>query len=405
MWKMSWALRYLRLISRKMKKLLPFLSLIILASCGGKGSASLDQTENNFENLSFTIDTVMIDSKGEFLYLSEGLGRSYLTSDGKKIYNLNQKLPRLEVIDLNSLELTETIAMEREGPSGIGTYDFFDGIQILENGEVFIFAWQEIVRLSSDRKSVEKFRFSAANLTGDSLKGDEEIRYEGLISDDGAHFFTFYGKSAEPSSRLGLAIINLEEMNLRKVYLPIFHELKKYEIRTEKEPYAKYPYVYVEPIHLIQFRNDLLVSSSPINELYQVNIESGIYEHFTFTSALTANRVEINYPTEATTGAGTTESVWDRWKQVSFYQMNWDEKTKLFWRLTNKTYMSYDNTYSTETNLTFFDEALNQLGETSLPKNLKTIGRQFIAQGMYWQFLNQNDEIAFVRLKPNFSER
>jgi hypothetical protein len=64
--------------------------------------------------------------------------------------------------------------------------------------------------------------------------------------------------------------------------------------------------------------------------------------------------------------------------------------------------MSYDNTYSNEVYLTFFDREFNQIGEVRLPDKWKIIGGKYISQGMYWQFINVNDEAAFVRLKPNF---
>lgn len=384
-----------------MRYFIPLLYLFILASCR---NGAPEKSESQVE-ITFTIDTVMIDSKGYFLYLSAALGRSDLANDGKTVYNLNQKIPQLEVIDLSLLELVDTIPMEREGPAGIGTSSIYDGIQVLENGEVFIFAWTEIVRLSSDRKSVEKYRFTSQNLRGDPLNADEEVRYEGLISEDGTQFFTFYGKADQPSSRLGLAIINMEEMSLKKVELPLFEELIPYEIQTEKEPYAKYPYVYVEPIHLTEFENHLLVSASPFNELYKLDLASYTYQHLTFNASLTEDRAEVNYPTATSSSAGTTESVRDRWKQISFHKMNWDEKTELFWRISYKVFMSYDNDYSNETYMTFFDKEFKHMGEIRLPDEWIIIGGKYISQGMYWQFINVDDEAAFVRLRPNFSNQ
>ena len=377
------------------------LTIILLVAVFGCETKESENSKSQME-ITYSIDTVMIDSKGHFLYLSESLGRSFLAKDGKTLYNLNQKLPQLEVIDLSLMELVDTIPMEREGPAGIGAFDFYDGIQVLENGEIFIFAWEEIVRLSADRKSVEKYRFTATNLTGDSLKQDEEIRYEGLISEDGTYFFTFYGNSAEFSSRLGLAIINLEEMSLKKVDLPLFEELIQFEIQTETN--TEYPYTYVEPIHFTQFSDQLLVSSSPINEVYKVDISAGTYSHFPFSSSLTANRVEVTYPTIANSSGGNKESIWERWKQVSFYKMNWDQETQRFWRITNQTEIFEEKESIDKLALTFFDRELNQLGEVRLPEDWESTGATFISQGMYWQFMNINDEVAFIRLKPNFKD-
>jgi hypothetical protein len=112
--------------------------------------------------------------------------------------------------------------------------------------------------------------------------------------------------------------------------------------------------------------------------------------------------VEVNYPTIANSSAGNKESIWERWKQVSFYKMNWDQETQQFWRITNQTEIYEEKENTNKVALTFFDRELNQLGELRLPKNWKIMGAPFISQGMYWQFMNINDEAAFVRLKPNF---
>ncbi len=365
-------------------------------ACGEK----MTERENDQMEITYEIDTVMIDSKDYFFYLSEAMGRSYLAKDGKTIYNLNQKLPQLEVIDLSKLELADTIPLEQEGPAGIGAYDFYDDLQVLENGEIFIFAWEEVSRLSPDRKSVKKYRFDSSNLTGDVLEENEAIRYEGLISDDGSKYFTFYGNSSEPSSRLGLAIINLNEMSLKKIELPLFEELMEFEIEMNSN--TDYPYTYVEPIHLTQVEDQLLVSSSPINEVYQLDLASGKYNHLSFSSSLNPNRVEVTYPTNS--NSGDASSVRERWKQVSFYKLTWDQETELFWRLTNQSENLEEGESTNIVALTFFDQDLNQTGEVPLPEDWMIRGAQFISQGMYYQFINIDDEMAFVRLKPKFED-
>jgi hypothetical protein len=191
-------------------------------------------------------------------------------------------------------------------------------------------------------------------------------------------------------------------MSLKKVDLPLFEELIQFEIQTETN--TGYPYTYVEPIHFTQYSDQLLVSSSPINEVYKVDISAGTYSHFPFSSSLTANRVEVTYPTIANSNAGTTEAVRERWKQVSFYKMNWDQETQRFWRITSQTEIFKEKEGIDKLALTFFDRELNQLEEVRLPEDWKVTGATFISQGMYWQFMNTNDEVAFIRLKPNFKD-
>jgi hypothetical protein len=386
-------------MNKPFKNSLIIFSLFSILSCGEKSS---DSEASSSLEIAYEIDTVQVNSKGYFFYLSEALGRSFLSKDGKTLYNLNQKKPMLEVVDLTTLVLKDTIPLEREGPSGIGNSPFFDGFQVLESGEIFIFAWEELVKLNADRNKVEKYRFDQLKLKGDTLLPDEVIRYEGLISEDGQYLFTYYGSKSDIHSRLGLVRIGLEDLTIKKLDLPIFEELLPFEIKSESS--NGYPYTYVEPIHLTQRENQLLVSSSPFNEAYRIDQDFTGFERHTFTSLITADRAEITYPTNHSSEAKQTNAIRDRSKQVSFYGLNWDAQSHKFWRLTNQTFME-NETNPNKTTLTFFNRELNQLGEVSLPEDWKIRGAPLIAQGLYWQFINIDDEMAFVRFKPTISKK
>ncbi|TNF44999.1 MAG: DUF4221 domain-containing protein [Cytophagales bacterium] len=372
--------------------------LILIAVALFLGSCKESAKQSNQSSLvveSFEIDTIMIDSKGYFFYLAEALGKSFLSHETGVLYNLNQKKPQLELVDLNALTLLDSIPLEREGPIGIGNYPIYDKFQLTKNGEILIFAWEELVKLTSDRTQVVKYRFDQLPLVGDTLLANEVVRYRGLVTEDGKYYIGYYGNANDTHSRLGLVKINLEDLTVKKINLPLFQELVPYEIKTKTT--SEYPYTYVEGIFLAQVGDQLLVSSTPVNEVYRVDIESGKYERISYSSNLTANKVEINYPTVNT----QSEGVYERWKQVSFYKWEWDETSQLFWRITNQTFVDSE-IQPNKVHLTFFDKNLNQVGEIKLPDDWKIMGAPFFFQGMYWQFINIDDEMAFVRFKPRF---
>ncbi len=171
-----------------------------------------------------------------------------------------------------------------------------------------------------------------------------------------------------------------------------------YEIKTKTS--SDYPYTYVEPVFLTQAGDNLLVSAAPVNEVYRVDLESREFDLISFNSKLTSNKVKITYPTVNP----QYEGLYERWKQVSFYGFHWDEQSQLFWRKTNQTFVESE-TRPNKVHLTFFDKNLNQVGEFELPDDWKIQGPQFVIQGMYWQYINLNDEMAFARLKPKFNEK
>jgi hypothetical protein len=71
-----------------MKKLTPFLSLILLASCGEKGNSEKTESGNILENLTYSVDTVMVDPGEELLVLnSDYIGYWSLSSDLTQLEN------------------------------------------------------------------------------------------------------------------------------------------------------------------------------------------------------------------------------------------------------------------------------------------------------------------------------
>jgi hypothetical protein len=71
----------------------------------------------NYE-IKFSIDTVMVDSKDELLFLQMNLRWSTISPDETHFYNFNYNQHVLEVIDLDKIELQSIQPFEKEGPNG-----------------------------------------------------------------------------------------------------------------------------------------------------------------------------------------------------------------------------------------------------------------------------------------------
>ncbi len=56
-----------------------------------------------------------------------------------------------------------------------------------------------------------------------------------------------------------------------------------------------------------------------------------------------------------------------------------------------------------KTVLTAFDPEFSQLHEELLPSNFNFPSKNFTRQGMIYSFLNIDDELAFVRIKPSLA--
>jgi hypothetical protein len=91
-----------------------------LFSCGENDTAQETGSQNILENLSYSVDTLIVDPGEEIINLAFGLRLSDLSPDKKKLYLLNEVNQSLAVIDLDQLRLVDQNQFEKEGPNGIG---------------------------------------------------------------------------------------------------------------------------------------------------------------------------------------------------------------------------------------------------------------------------------------------
>jgi len=100
-----------------MKKLGYLAVLAGFFACSEKDAASNSDRSIEF---SYSLDTVMIDSEDEFIYLNWSLISSGLAQDSRLLYNFDQAKTAIQFIDLKNLVLETTLPLEVEGPNGIG---------------------------------------------------------------------------------------------------------------------------------------------------------------------------------------------------------------------------------------------------------------------------------------------
>ena len=105
---------------------------IILFSCNS-GNSDLEAVKG------VKIDTVMLDTGQELLYLGEdlnALGYSDLSPDKSKLYILDYENVRLITIDLVNHKLENKIALDREGPDGVG--DWISELQVVNDSTLMV---------------------------------------------------------------------------------------------------------------------------------------------------------------------------------------------------------------------------------------------------------------------------
>lgn len=87
-----------------MRKLAVLFLLPLIFSCGGTSSENAE-SGNVLENLTFTVDTVLINSDEKIINLSNGIGSADLDADRRFLYQFDPSKPQVNEINLNELRL------------------------------------------------------------------------------------------------------------------------------------------------------------------------------------------------------------------------------------------------------------------------------------------------------------
>ncbi|MCE7055928.1 DUF4221 domain-containing protein [Algoriphagus sp. AGSA1] len=386
----------------KIERLILIIAAGIVASCGSDRTnyeSNLDHSPKI--NLTVEIDTVQVDPGEEhFIFLSRGLSTSSLSPDKKTLYNFNARVPELEVIDLDDLTLKEVIKLENEGPTGIAAANaYMPMMDISDNGELFLNTWNYLIKLNADRDQMSRFWFTPDSLAGDPISELEKIYPEGFISDDGDFFYSSYGIQDNKTPKSGLAIVNLATMELKKVPLDIFEKIEKFAIVFSPDGNSKIS--YTESVFIDPFEDEILVSSTAFNELYIVNLLDYSVLQKTYLSTITDDAKQGNFEKKANDENELFDLAKEKYKEVNFLKFHYDDQSRKFWRFSTQLDRMIGDSVAYTTVLTIFDKELNQLHEEKVDYSERG-SLTFFKDGTLYSYINLEDELGFVRIKPTY---
>ena len=382
----------------KIKLLTPII-LAVLASCSAKESA--ETTQASSINFSYELDTVIVDpGDAHFIFLGNSLSKSEFFSDKNLLYNFNPTTPELEVIDLDALILKEVIKIEKEGPTGIG-FNYWSLFNVSDRGDLFLGLGNSIQKLNAEQTALTHYFFVQDSLKGDVLNEGEKIHLHGRVSKDGSKYFGAYGPSGDWEPKTGLAIVNLSTMELQKVPLEINTQIKDFHIYLKEN--GNIMSSMEEQVFIMPQGNHILISSSAINEIYIFDMEDDSIEHKTFHSSLSPDSKKRDYKNTTESREEFATIQMEKMKDVNFGPLFYDDQNKKFWRFTHQLDQIRENLPVWNTYLTLFDEKLNQIHEQKIEE---AFGQSipYFKDGMLYSYINLEDELGFVRIKPTYEK-
>ncbi|MCH7397836.1 DUF4221 domain-containing protein [Belliella sp. DSM 107340] len=379
-----------------MKNLFTLIALLFLISCGGKLDTSKDIQINS--NLTYSFDTVMVDSGDEFLYLNNRLFTSGISSDNKYLFNWNREANNLEKIDLNELKLLNKIKFEQEGPNGVGAFAF--DFALTEDDNCLFWSskkgvWDQEGNLLRELP-IDKLL--------ENTEHTEEVMLSRLVQipNESDKYLTLHRKWK--SLDFYFLIFDFSDDSFRKIELPELQKLSEFEITMlyEGQWMGSFNAGTMQSI----YDDKAILGLNSFNQAYIYDMRLDSLYFKTWEGPLVGSKQTAQLPKEVPAeGKERAEAMRKANEEINYGAFIWDDENKKYYRFSLKTIYSEEltefETYKVsgaDVFLSIFDNDFNLIAESKIPEIQNRPAKHFIKDGKIWLFENIDDELAFVRM-------
>ncbi|MDF2156374.1 DUF4221 family protein [Algoriphagus sp. CAU 1675] len=387
-----------------MKKMAFFCGLtLFLFGCQEKhaGSNTFKIPTDSLE-VTLSIDTILIDAGDDFIYLNHYLRLSDFSADRRFLHNFNPLNYEMELIDLQEKRLVEKYRIEKEGPKTVPNH-FFYRLQVAEETEELFFqTTSHIYKTDLQGKVQSSYRFMNDSLSDFRYNPENQINLQGFVSENGKHFYSFYTDTFPDRKRKGLVRVDFKEKQVDFREMDFFHWANDFDLYY-REPDGRYNRGEYPEMSGMAFKGDSIIFSiSAVNKLWVYHFQSGYLKELSYESTLTKNQKEGNFPKRVESMEAFQEAAKQKNEEVYFHPIQYDPKNQRFLRVTTQ-FEGYDKNGEAIYNsyLTIFDKELQPIQEQLIPEPgfYPSNSKSFIKDGVYYSYLNMDDELAFIRLK------
>jgi hypothetical protein len=370
-----------------MERYYVFLFSIILYSCN-----SGTEKKEFSDQMTFTIDTVMVDAKEEFLFLNGNLSSAKICPENRYLYNYNWRDAKIEKVNLDELVFEKSIALAKEGPNGVG--DYLSGFYVLENGKVLLQGRNSFFWVDEEGKLLDKVDFMKMEDSG--LENSDFIGPQKIFNSSELVLYGFLMNWEEDLYQI--TKVDLDKKTVEKTDHESLQKLKDYKINLMMDGRpagGSGPHVIVSGSP-----EKVILSTSVANEALTMQGLDGVPIYHSFQSQLFPDVLKKPGKTQVESWEEIQEVVKEMRSEVNQGKFFADQDGN-FYRFSHKLKFSEDTEDSepkAEVFLTIFDQDLNQLAESSVKELDFQPDFYFYKDGKIWIFKNIDDEMAFIRL-------
>lgn len=361
----------------------------MLFSCGMNSSENAEP-DNILENLTVSVDTVMIDSKGKLFELIRGPHTSSISEDGKYLYLFNSRTHQIQQINLDKLEWEKDIDFEVEGPDGIG--DAVLSTHAMGEGKFLITGYRKMGIFDESGTKVKDFSISSLPISSHL----EELDYSIILSKDGKNLFSLPGVRFQVPRTF--AKINLQNYEIDN--FPIEEMDWIFDLKVGLSTH----YMFDESMYLNEFNNQVLVLSPSSSAFYRYDSDSDSLIYHSFFHELSPVANDIKLKTIVDSDKEYQEEMRKFFMGMYFGPLIWHEHKQVYVRFGRKA-NDMNESWQISSSQVFmyaYDRDFNLIGETELPEELKFPRDFFFKDGKLWSYVNVEDELGFAVIDFKF---
>jgi len=367
-------------------------------SCG-KESSEKAESGNILENLTFTVDTVLIDSGDDIFILNSGLGGKALNQGKSKLLFFENEPLNLVEVDLNDLKLVHKTPFQKEGPNGVGPYGV--RFQLGPDGDLFIKGYKTQGIFNTRGELVESLNVVPEGI-GLDLANNVHQLYENTVFDFENHRI-YSQPSTEGRRKYELFIIDPITKELRIESIPEMKAVKEFIGTLVVDGMINF---FLVDSHMYIENRQLMLTAGAMSAIYRLDLMTDSLEFVDIQHKNFPNRMAFSVNNSPVDEAGFNEDRKKVFEHLNYMEPRWDETREMFFRLGRKTFTGEKpgdpSTYTYEVFLFAYDQDFNVLGETKIEGLTQVPANYFWKDGKLWSYANVEDELGFAVIDFKF---
>lgn len=244
----------------------------------------------DFSNITFAIDTVVVDPGEEIINLRSGLWSSVFNEDNSKLFLFDQQATALDIIDLNQLVLNEKVPFQKEGPNGTGSY--VSWMALLDDARILIANFEDMALFDLKGNKLRTYDIRKGGFEGEELPEGSSFYPKSVIAADGHAIYGMMGNWMNEKETFSK--IDFQQNQVKHIELPGKESLSDYSVMLKAENMIT---VMGSDKTVQRVGSRLIISNSGYTNLFVVDMANDSAYQVDYTPKLTAKAKKGGYPT------------------------------------------------------------------------------------------------------------